>query len=334
MIIEHNIKLQEEYDKNVNVATKESILTRSFDVFGDESIYLASGQSSYFNNYIDEFGLRDVRISEYDSETLKQLYVICNYPYGKPKKYGDKCSLIYLCPAGTLEVDYSRQSFPSGILEDIFGWEARNKEVFPTENFRGVDISVGEEEYDYWMRVVDSRIDKIKTRGTPLLIDNKEWTDEDYDRFRSRVYALLKKFCNGNNRIYFINILNILSNRVGGYAENLRSKELTDQEYLEAINKLNTIEEIIEEFTPGTKDIEEKAKLYIKSLKEGHSKWGIATIDAIEGPISYVEVRTKYSLIQEYLKSIGYNIGDKIDYYKLNELFQEQPQLDNKERGF
>lgn len=325
MMVEHNLKLQEEYDKYVNVATKESILTRRFDFFGDDTMYLSSGQSSYFNNYIDENGLRNIRINEYDCETLKQLNIICNYPYGKPKNFGKKCSLIYLCPAGSLEVDYARQSFPSGILESIFGWEARNKEVFPTENFCGVDIVVGEEEYDYWMRVVERKIEYIKVRGS-LSIDNKVWTEDDYNIFRQRVYELLKIFCIGYNRIYFINILDILNNRVGGFLENLRYGNVTDEEYLNTINRLDTFKMMIEKIVGGSISIEEKAKTYIRNEKNSHSQWGLATIDGIDAPVSYVKVRTKYSLLQEYLKSIGYNIGDSIDYYKLNELFLEEAQ--------
>ncbi len=323
----HNMELQKEYDRVVNTATKESILMRSFDLFGDDSLYFASGQSAYFNKQIEEKGLNDLRIDEYDAETLRQLYLLVNRGFGRPKDYGVKGTMLYVCAAGTGELDYSRQSFPSGILEDIFGW-SRNR-IYPWKDYTGedntrVDFVVGEEEADYWMRVVEKQIEDRRINNQPLMIDDKALNDEELEEFKKRVHSLFKRLCVGQNRIYFINILQVLNNRVSGFAEHLRTGQLSAKEYDDEIAKLSTIDDMINRYQMKGDNFDYKARQFIYKQKNGHSQWGLALFGNIEGDIPYVDVRTKYSLIQEYFRNLGYMEGEVISPEKIQELCTNQ----------
>lgn len=323
--VEHNLQLQAKYDEDVNAPTVECILRKQFDPLGDESMYLVSGQNAYFNEYIENNGLNNVKVDKDDAEILRQLFSLVSL-FGKPKNYVQSGSILYVTPVGKLELQYSRQSFPSGILEDILGWGEKIKYQYPWYSMMDtepVEIVVGESESNYWMRVVNKLIDLKRNSGGPLTIDGKVLSEEELKQFKARVNELFKKFCVGKNRLYFINIMQILNNRISGYAEHLRTGSVSEQDYLKEIMLLRTVREIID---GDSTNIEENAKAFIRKNKTEHSQWGLAIFGEISGPISYVEIKTSYTLLQEYFLSKGYASGDVIHYDEIYKLYDKETQ--------
>ncbi len=326
--VEHNLQLQAKYDEDVNAPTLECIARTQFDPLGDESMYLVSGQNAYFNEYIENNGLNNVKVDKDDAETLRQLFSLVSL-FGKPKNYVQSGSILYVTPVGKLELQYSRQSFPSGILEDILGWGEKIKYQYPWYSMidiKPVEIVVGESESNYWMRVVNKLIDLKRNSGGPLAIDGKVLSEEELKQFKARVNELFKKFCVGKNRLYFINIMQILNNRISGYAEHLRTGSVSEQDYLKEIISLKTVRETIDYYAVNSENIEERVKEFIRKIKQGDSKWGLAIFGEINGPISYVEIKTSYTLLQEYFLSKGYASGDVIRYDEIYKLYDKETQ--------
>ena len=133
IMIEQDSELQGIYDKVVNNLSKESFSIKRFNpfsIFSVDKLYLVSGQNSYFNNHIQQNGLNNISVEEEDAKVIAILHSLV-LRYGHPANYGDNNSIVYVTPPGTIELDYARQSFPSGILEDVFCWQGNLQYPFP-----------------------------------------------------------------------------------------------------------------------------------------------------------------------------------------------------------
>lgn len=336
MGIEHNLKLQELYDKNVNAATKESISIKKFDAFGDDSLFLVSGQNAYFNKHIEDNGLNNIGVDAIDNELLRQLFLLVK-EYGQPHNYAQNGSILYTAAPGTYELNYARQSFPAGIIEDIFHWQ-NYKNPLPwytiwcnQDKFLTIPVKliIGEPEYDYWMRVILEMIKIKRKNGESLEIDGRILTEEEIEQFLMKIRELFKKFCTGVNRLYFINIMQILDNLFdyGIRVEKIRTGSVSKEEKDKIFPELKTMKQGINDIVPDIEGPVEKAKKFISLQKNGHNQYGLAIIGEITGPISYVNIKTTYALLQEYFLSMGYKDGDTIDNKYIYELFKDQSQL-------
>ena len=314
-----DFELQSKYDAIVNTPSKESFLLKRFDPFKEDEFYFVSGQNGYFNEHIDKNGLNNIRVEDKDAKVIATLYSLA-LTFGKPENYGKYDSIIYITPPGTLELGYARQSFPSGILEEVLRWEGDRKYPYPwfmTGEGNCVDIIVGEEEYDYWTRVARELLNIKKKSGEPLKINDDEISDEQIDNFMTRVRSVFKKFCKGSNRLYFLPISQILNNKATWFAENIREGSITREDYESTIEKMETLEQM-------ANSVGKDPNSFHNSLKSSKSKWGIALLGEINGPIKYVDIKTTYQLLQEYFKNHGHKDGEVVDYKTVYRLFEER----------
>ena len=328
-MLENDIKMQKIYDEKVNGISKESFLINSFNPFEGEELYLVSGQNSYFNKHIEENGLNHIRLEDYDAKIITMLHSLV-LRFGHPHNYGKNDSILYVAPPGTIELSYARQSFPSGILEDIFRWQGNKKMQFPwytySNDIESVELILGEKESDYWMRVVEKLLEiKIKS-GNSLKFEDREISEEELENFKVRLHNVLKKFCTGKNRLYFLPLYEIMSNKISWFAENIREGEISGEDFEKEVSSMRSLKQIIDDFDASSIDFNEKVRIFLEKLKSSKSQWGLAILGEIKGSIKYVEVKTTYKLLQEYFFSHGYKTGDIINHQEIYKLFEEKQQ--------
>lgn len=319
-MVEQDLELQRIYDKAVNNPSKESFLKRKFNPFGVNELYLVSGQNSYFNNHIMQNGLNNIRIEEADAKVIAMLNSLVR---DEPANYGSNDSIIYVTAPGTIELDYARQSFPSGILEDVFCWLGGKKYPFPwfTYSFFGdgvesVDLIAGEDECDYWIRVTQKLLEIKKKSKKSIKFKDKEISEEQLENFMIRVHDVLNKFCNGYNRLYFLPINQILNNKATYFAENIREGRITGDDYERELLSMETLQQIIDSTAKDSMS-------FIEQLKSNESQWGMAILGKIESPIKYVEIKSMYQLLQEYFLNHEHKNGDIITSTEIYDLFKE-----------
>ncbi len=315
--VKKDVELQKKYDEIVNAPSKEVFLLKKYDPLGEDNLYFVSGQNAYFNKQIEENGLNHIRVEDEDAKVIAMLHSLV-LTYGKPEDYGKYDSIIYITPSGTLELGYARQSFPSGILEDVLRWQGDRKKPFPWYHFlddlETVDLIVGEKEYDYWLRVAHKMINSKKKNNIPLRFEDREISEEQIDNFMSRVRNVFKKFCTGKNRLYFIPLESILNNKITWFAEKIRDGQITNEEYEKELASMSTLQQVIQNSGLDSKS-------YLKNLKTSDNQWGLALLGEINDPIKYVEIKTTYELLQEYYINHGYSEGEVIDYKEIYNLF-------------
>ena len=323
-MVEQDLELQRIYDRVVNNPIKESFLLKKFDPFEADDLYLVSGQNTYFNKHIEKNGLNNIRVEEDDARVIAMLNSLV-IRHGTPANYGSNNSIVYVTAPGTIELGYARQSFPSGILEDIFGWQGDRKYPFPWynyfDNIESVDLIEGENECDYWLRVVQKLLEIKRKMGEPIKFKDKEISEEQLKNFMVKVRSVLNKFCTGYNRLYFLPINQILNNKASWFAENIREGNLTGNEYEKELANMETLQQILDYMTKDPLS-------FIRQLKSSESQWGIAILGKIEAPIKYVEIKSTYRLLQEYFLNHGYKEGEIIDYSKIYRLFEETEKSD------
>lgn len=324
-MVEQDLELQRIYDKVVNNPSKESLLIKKFYPFGSDKPYLVSGQNAYFNNHIQQNGLNHIRVEKEDAKVIAMLHSLV-IRFGHPSNYGDSNSIVYVTPPGTIELGYARQSFPSGILEDVFGWQGDRKYPFPWytyfDDIESVDLIAGEDECDYWIRVTQKLLEIKKKRKKPIKFEDKEISEEQLENFMVRVRNVLNKFCNGYNRLYFLPLNQILNNKATYFAEKIREGSITGEDYEKELSSMKTLQQIIDH--TANKD----PMSFLKQLRYSESQWGIAILGRIESPIKYVEIKSIYRLLQEYFLNHGYKKGQIIDATEIYQLFDKNEKTD------
>lgn len=193
----HNSELQEIYDSvigaNLEDWEAQWEMQNRFQEFNmsAETPFLASGQSSYFNEQIDQSGMSGLKLREQDVDDARFI-AEC---FGKKASFSDdNLDILYTTLPGTTEMNYAAQTFPAIIFEDVFQCSAGHELPF--------DPKVGEEEEDYWTRVLDTKI-----------VENEDFPQDKIKEARERGMRLSKNFCAGKNRIYLIPIKDILTNK-------------------------------------------------------------------------------------------------------------------------
>lgn len=324
-MVEKDLELQKIYDRVVNNPAKESFVIKKFDPFEVDEPFLVSGQNSYFNKHIEQNGLNNLKVEIEDARVIEMLHSLV-LRYGEPANYGSNGSIIYVTAPGTIELGYARQSFPSGILEDVFGWQGDKKYPFPWYNYFddivSVDLIEGEDECDYWMRVIQKLLDIKRKSGMSIKFEDKEISEEQLNNFMIRVRKVLSKFCTGYNRLYFLPINQILNNKATWFAEKIREGKITGKEYEKELSSMETLQQILDYLTKDPLS-------FIKQLKSSESQWGMAILGEIEAPIKYVEIKSTYRLLQEYFLEHGYKDGETINYKEIYRLFdgKENPDI-------
>ena len=316
-MVEQDLELQRIYDKVVNKPSKESFSLKKFNPFEFDELYLVSGQNAYFNKHIEQNGLNNIKVEIEDARVIAMLHSLV-LSYGHPANYGNNNSILYVAAPGTIELGYARQSFPSGILEDIFGWQGDKKYPFPWYNYFdgivSVDLIEGEDECDYWMRVIQKLLDIKKKSGMSIKFEDKEISEEQLNNFMVKVRNVLSKFSTGYNRLYFLPINQILNNKASWFAEKIREGEITGNDYENELSNMETLQQILDYMTKDPLS-------FIKQLKSSDSQWGIAILGRIDAPIKYVEIKSTYKLLQEYFLEHGYKEGEIIKYTDIYRLF-------------
>lgn len=324
-MVEHDLELQRKYDEIVNIPFNDSFRLKRFDPFEADELYLVSGQNTYFNKQIEENGINYIRIQEEDAKVIAMLHSLV-IRFGHPANYRNATSIVYVTPPGTIELGYARQSFPSGILEDIFSWHGDKKYPFPwyafSDDIESIDLIAGEDECDYWIRVIQKLLEIKKKRGKPIKFEDKEISEEQLKNFMVRVHNVLNKFCNGYNRLYFLPLNQILDNKASWFAEKIREGEITGKDCESEISSMKTLQQIIDD--TANKD----PMFFLKQLKSNESQWGMAILGRIESQIKYVEIKSMYKLLQEYFLNHGYEEGEIIKYTEIYKLFDENERTD------
>lgn len=180
-----------------------------------ESPFLASGQSSYFNEQIDKHGMSGLKLHKEDIEDAKYI-AEC---FGKEISLSpDALDILYATLPGTTEMNYAMQTFPAVIFEDVFQCSATHEWPFVPK--------VGEKEETYWSRVLSQKISETQDFPTDKILEAKE-----------RGARLIHNFCKAKNRIYFIPVKDIQDNKSsfgdivglrGGSTETSHKKILQD----------------------------------------------------------------------------------------------------------
>ena len=209
----HNIELQSIYDSVVNANLEDWEtqweMQNKFQKFNmsTETPFLASGQSSYFNEQIDQNGMSGLKLREHDVEDARFI-AEC---FGKKASFSDdNLDILYTTLPGTTEMNYAIQTFPAIIFEDVFQCSASHELPFSSK--------VEEKEDDCWTRVLDIKI-----------AESKDFPQDKIEETRERGMRIIKNFCTGKNRIYLIPIKDVLANKASfGDIMGVRGGEFRD----------------------------------------------------------------------------------------------------------
>lgn len=291
----HNSELQEIYDSvigaNLEDWEAQWEMQNRFQEFNmsAETPFLASGQSSYFNEQIDQSGMSGFKLREQD---VKDARFIAEC-FGKKVSFSDdNLDILYTTLPGTTEMNYAAQTFPAIIFEDVFQCSADHELPF--------NPKVGEKEEDYWTRVLDTKI-----------AENEDFPQDKIKEVRERGMRLAKNFCTGKNRIYLIPIKDVLANKASfGDIMGVRGGEFRDVETTDdAMDKVLSLGELC--MTYG-RDPNNVFELY--EDPNFSSEYGIAIYGKIpQENIQCIEVERGYDIMQKKAKQKGLKDGEEID---------------------
>ena len=291
----HNSELQEIYDSvigaNLEDWETQWEMQNRFQEFNmsAETPFLASGQSSYFNEQIDQSGMSGLKLREQDVEDARFI-AEC---FGEKASFSDdNLDVLYTTLPGTIEMNYATQTFPAIIFEDVFQCSAGHELPF--------NPKVGEKEEDYWARVLDTKI-----------AENEDFPQDKIKEVRERGMRLAKNFCTGKNRIYLIPIKDILSNKASfGDIMGVRGGEFRDGETTEdAINEVLSLGELCATYGRDPNNVSE---LY--GDPNFSSEYGIAIYGKIpQENVQCIEVERGYDIMQKKAKQKGLKDGDEIN---------------------
>ena len=114
--------------------------------------FLATGQSGYFHEQIMNSGLGSCKLNPQDIEDAKYI----SSCIGKNTRYSaNNIPITYTTLLGTTEFNYGTQTFPAGIIEDVFLFFSMHD--FPIQPI------VGESEQDFFLRLLEYQIDSSGT---------------------------------------------------------------------------------------------------------------------------------------------------------------------------
>ena len=251
--------------------------------------FLASGQSSYFNEQIDKNGMSGLKLHEQD---IKDAHFIAECFGRKASFSDDNLDILYATLPGTIEMNYATQTFPAVIFEDVFQCSAGHE--LP------LSPKVGEKEEDYWVRVLDTKI--AETKGFP---------QDKIMEVRKRGARLAKHFCTGKNRIYLVPIKDVLANKASfGDIMGVRGGEFRDGKTMDdVINEVLSLEDLCKTYG---RDSDNVSELYGDA--NFTSEYGIALYGKIpQENIQYIDVERRYDMIQRKAKQNGLKDGEEID---------------------
>jgi len=131
---------------------------------------------------------------------------------------------------GTTELSYAMDTFPAGIMEDVF-------QCLPTHDLP-IPPRVGEGELDYWVQVMQS---KVSTLNLPE--DKKE-------EVIGAARRIAGSFCkSGKNRIYLVPIGAIKNKKASfGDVKGLRDGKATGESLEQILANLPTLSSLFEEY--------------------------------------------------------------------------------------
>ena len=291
----HNSELQEIYDSVIGADLEDWEsqwkMQNKFQEFNmsAETPFLASGQSSYFNEQIDQSGMSGLKLREQDVEDARFI-AEC---FGEKASFSDdNLDILYTTLPGTTEMNYATQTFPAIIFEDVFQCSAGHELPFSPK--------VGEKEEDYWTRVLDTKI-----------AENKDFPQDKIEEVRKRGMRLTKNFCTSKNRIYLIPIKDVLANKASfGDIIGVRGGEFKDGKTTnDVISEVLSLEELS---TIYGRDPNNVSELY--GDPNFSSEYGIAIYGKIpQENIQYIEVERGYDIMQKKAKQKGLKDDEEIN---------------------
>lgn len=291
----HNSELQEIYDSVISADLEDWKsqweMQNRFQEFNmsAETPFLASGQSNYFNEQIDQSGMSGLKLRDQDVEDARFI-AEC---FGKKAGFSDdNLDILYTTLPGTTEMNYAIQTFPAIIFEDVFQCSAGHELPF--------NPKVGEKEEDYWIRVLDTKI-----------AENEDFPQDKIKEARERGMRLSKNFCAGKNRIYLIPIKDILTNKASfGDIMGVRGGEFRDGETTDDVmGEVLDLEELCAAYGRDPNNVSE---LY--GDPNFSSEYGIAIYGKIpQENIQYIEVERGYDIMQRKAKQKGLKDGEEIN---------------------
>ena len=291
----HNSELQSIYDSVTSAGLEDWEarweIQKRFQEFNmsAKTPLLASGQSSYFNEQIDQNGMSGLKLREQDVEDARFI-AEC---FGKKASFSDdNLDILYTTLPGTTEMNYAMQTFPAIIFEDVFQCSVGHELPFSPK--------VGEKEEDYWARVLDTKI-----------AENKDFPQDKIAEARERGMRLAKNFCTGRNRIYLIPIKDVLTNKASfGDIMGVRGGEFKDGKTTDdAISEILSLEELSTDYGIDPNNVSE---LY--GNPNFTSEYGIAIYGKIpKENIQFIEVERGYDIMQRKAKQKGLKDGEEVD---------------------
>lgn len=246
--------------------------------------YLATGQCSYFDEQIRENGLSIQKLISYDYEDAKFI----SQCFGKENHYSDNnVPITYATLLGTTEFNYATQTFPAGIFEDVFQCNANHE--WP------IQPMVGELEKDFYLRLLEYQID-----------NSSDFLKEKKEEVLYRGKRLIEKFCSGKSKVYLIKMSDALKLKASfGDVTGLRDGKLNGNDAQSEIDKLQSLNELMTNFRIS--------KDCFYSDLNMCSEYGIALYGTVPfSSLKYIEVESKYNVIQKRALDFGYSIGEVI----------------------
>lgn len=247
---------------------------------------LATGQSGYFNEQIDENGLTVLEMKQQDIEDAE--FISRSFNINTNFK-NNNLPMIYTTLLGTTEFNYATQSFPAVIFEDVF--QCSPNHILPIRPL------VGEKEPDFYLRLL-----KYQIKNMPMF--NKEKEQEVL--FRSK--RLIEHFCKNKNRVYLIRINDVLQTKASfGDVCGLRDRTLSNSEIVDKIKFLDSFKELM-----GKYNISRDTMYFNPNMT---SEYGIALYGSIpKEKLKYIEVERTYQVMQKKALDMGLHLGDEIPF--------------------
>jgi len=254
--------------------------------------FLATGQSGYFHEQIMNNGLGSCKLNPQDIEDAKYI----SSCFGKNTRYSaNNIPITYTTLLGTTEFNYGTQTFPAGIFEDVF-------QCSPMHDFP-IQPIVGESEQDFFLRLLEYQIDSSETFN----IMNKQ-------EVLNRGKRLIKNFCAHKNKIYLIKLSDIQDIKASfGDVVGLRDGNASFEEAQQIIHDLLPFNELLSSnyISPNM--------IYNDSNMK--SEFGIALYGIISyEKVQYIEVESKFEMVQRRAIELGYSIGDTIQQNQTTEI--------------
>lgn len=249
-----------------------------------ESPFLASGQSSYFNEQIDKRGMSGLKLRKEDVDDAKYIAECFG---GEINLSDDTLDILYTTLPGTTEMNYATQTFPAMIFEDVFQCSATHEFPFPPK--------VGEKEEAYWLRVLSQKMSEAENFPSDKILEAKTCGAR-----------LIRNFCKGKNRIYLIPIKDIQGNKSSfGDVAGLRggSAEASQEEILQDMPSFGQLADM--EYCSDVWSMYQNPNFT--------SEYGIAIYGKIKSNnIEYVEVERSYDIMQQKALRAGLKVGDDL----------------------